>query len=37
MQKNLRRIVSEETRGEDIDDLENQIVSSLSALTTSTT
>lgn len=37
MQKNLRRIRSEETRGEDIDDLENQIVSSLCALTTSTT
>ncbi len=37
MQKDLRQTRSEETRGEDIDDLENQLVKSVSALTFPTT
>jgi 3-methyladenine DNA glycosylase AlkD len=37
IQKDLRQTVSEEPRGEDLDDLENQIVGGLSALTTPTT
>jgi 3-methyladenine DNA glycosylase AlkD len=37
IQKNLRQTSSDEFRGDDIDDLENQIVSSLAALTSPTT
>src|SRR6476620_11519259 len=37
IQKDLRRTSSDDFRGEDIDDLENEIVNSLAALTSPTT